>query len=76
MRQGGEADFEGYSPCNSFARRDRAPKSLACISHFAQLGADVLGPTPHAVAGLPYGDPACAIDRRDRPLESAAAKAR
>ncbi|MPZ92508.1 MAG: isoprenylcysteine carboxylmethyltransferase family protein [Actinobacteria bacterium] len=31
------------------------------VSHFAQLVVDVFGPTPHAVAGLPYDTAACSI---------------
>lgn len=40
--------------------------ALPVVSHIAQLVVDVFGPTPRRVAGLPYDESACAIDRRGR----------
>lgn len=37
--------------------------AMPLVSHFAQLVVDVFGPTPRQVAGLPYDESACAIDR-------------
>jgi protein-S-isoprenylcysteine O-methyltransferase Ste14 len=53
--------------------------AMPLVSHFAQLVVDVFGPTPRRVAGLPYDDSACAIDRRtiggDRAVEASGARA-
>ena len=35
--------------------------ALPGVVHFAQLLADVFGPAPHTVAGLPYDQAACDV---------------
>lgn len=37
--------------------------AMPLVSHFAQVVVDVFGPTPRRVAGLPYDESACPIDR-------------
>ena len=41
--------------------------ALPGVTRFAQLIADVFGPSPHAVAGLPYESSSCEVEARPAP---------